>query len=1474
MYIYKSSEFLEKVSEEHLDSRISRLCKSLERVGEVINEQIPRFPARYGTRYLKHEERDLRIVAELLDVDGTQVLYLHTIFAHDRHYEQFLGEISAGRYSYSPDIEQVRLWLRENRVEALTTSTARQIIDLPAIYHGWLKRPTWDFENWVVYEGSEWVSEFHKSEFSDRWETMHAILDSILCQMQAGNITTISEFKPFTATDGTYYRIWDSTRGIILARKGDRGILFSQHLIRVRNDDEDQTANDFHRQVVFLVSPVIDESDDNLNKLVSENYPFYEEEDTFHSGFNEIARCSNRVYPGYILADKDLWRDIERDEGVNLALSAEEERILYSLSSEGPRDYRLPIFINGRAGSGKSTILFYVFTDYCTRFFKYRNENELEEMGLRGRPVFLTYSSELLKVAADRVSKMVFTRLAITNTTEQKRIKEQLGNMLRPFREFLREQLPDDSGYEIFFDDARRISFHQFKRIYSENHNPAVRKYSADICWYVIRTFIKGYQLDCYLDPEMYNNSEIIAERDRTVSNKDFRVIYENVWKWYKDYLEKEGYWDDQDLIRAVLEAEQNIEAEYTAIFCDEAQDFTRLELQLILKTSIYQNYRLSNYDEQASLPFAFAGDPLQTLNPSGFRWAKVQAMFHNEIIQGIDPLGRLGIKIKPLDDLLINYRSTKPIVEITNALILVRNRLFDQSTKPQNYWGLGNMGFAPQKYLLSQINIEDLRKNIRDTILLIPCDEGGEKEFFLGDNELCLLFPDDARDERCPKNVISAIGAKGLEFQRVILYKFGDVCPDKAWSVIENSETRSSVDVEYFFNKLYVAGTRATKFLFALESDDGDTKLWMNLTADKLCEYALAIKGQQWKIRPESDQDPQHEYTARPIGLGTPEGVREMQEERPEEIAVEFMNRGITSENPEFLWRARSYYRDLDDTRRATFCEAYAMKFEKRYKEAGFRFVDIEEVQLANDCFWEGMHWQELMEIQGQNRADRMQLAKFMLSDLDTAPILEFAEYLSTIINRKTLPYGHNNQWREVYREFNSRVSQLPANSVNREDWVSLGSLIRDLEDYGYSDIQAVAGLCNMNAGNTKAAIKIWEDNGQVSHQLYYLAKATVSKYPQNLEWLSRAGQTDQIITLWENNGGNTQTLPLTLARYVFPVLNEKQRFWDAGFLAMRSDETNSQTVIAMLKSIRVYTTANLKEHQAISKLIQYLSKNQEWDFLISQIQKITALPTITKENRIEIYKAFIHQLALPETEANMFEISLVRKIEDSIFNQLARQEDWENEIKPDGDLLTAVESMGFDVTLRFFGKFVEIQGRDLLRNSARKHWLANFEKKVEYYKAKGEVIQQIRQLREYEERKKRWNNKLEIPVGSQKVTQRTEVIHKHDATFRDFPVTIKPYLDNGTYFFTIDASDYAVYPEKKIVTISDPNLNRVRFDLEKKTISSGELQLLTTTGDGRLQFSIDEWSLKGEIRDNDFQTILSIELKGKWKPIQIILT
>ncbi|MCM8758765.1 MAG: hypothetical protein NC906_03210, partial [Candidatus Omnitrophica bacterium] len=85
--------------------------------------------------------------------------------------------------------------------------------------------------------------------------------------------------------------------------------------------------------------------------------------------------------------------------------------------------------------------------------------------------------------------------------------------------------------------------------------------------------------------------------------------------------------------------------AKVPCIFCDEAQDFTSNELSLIIRSLLFSE-RILGGEEIKFLPLVFAGDPLQTINPTGFKWENVQTMFYNKIKEILHPKDQTPIQI------------------------------------------------------------------------------------------------------------------------------------------------------------------------------------------------------------------------------------------------------------------------------------------------------------------------------------------------------------------------------------------------------------------------------------------------------------------------------------------------------------------------------------------------------------------------------------------------------------------------------------------------------------------------------------------------------------------------------------------------------------------------------------------------------------------------------------------------------------
>ncbi|RMG35779.1 MAG: hypothetical protein D6732_09040, partial [Methanobacteriota archaeon] len=385
------------------------------------------------------------------------------------------------------------------------------------------------------------------------------------------------------------------------------------------------------------------------------------------------------------------------------------------------------------------------------------------------------------------------------------------------------------------------VDFFRFKRwmtnepAFNHSNNQRIRSLTPELGWHVIRSYIKGMQQDAgdYMDPEYYKFE--IPDRDKSVSVDTFELVYNEVWQRYLEETEQNQLWDDQDLARKILDLSQeqgqafpNNIARFPIIICDESQDFTKIELEVISRLSLYFNRdknAIINYLHR--IPIAFAGDPFQTLNPTGFKWETTKSIFYETVARSLDIRGARNLDIN-YKELRYNYRSTKHIVQFCNLVQLIRgNRFRITGLLPQKTWHR-TKAHMPVFFSVDEDVAQTGLYQAKTATIIIPCNEGEEIEFIQNDAFLKQLTLD--KDSQNTRVVLSAMKAKGLEFERVILYKFGDYYVQQNLHQLfeeEESNREKLLPLEYFFNKLYVGASRGQKRVIIVDTPDGHQHLW-----------------------------------------------------------------------------------------------------------------------------------------------------------------------------------------------------------------------------------------------------------------------------------------------------------------------------------------------------------------------------------------------------------------------------------------------------------------------------------------------------------------------------------------------------------------------------------------------------------------------------------------------------------------------
>lgn len=168
-------------------------------------------------------------------------------------------------------------------------------------------------------------------------------------------------------------------------------------------------------------------------------------------------------------------------------------------------------------------------------------------------PLFLTYSDRLTNRALEVVKSILVSHASYLEKSQNYLTNDnltQLNECFQPFQAFLLQQLPVSLSER--FHSNKYVSLHRFKKLFARSfHND---RHSAEICWYAIRTYIKGFDFadedQDFLEVEEYRTE--IPQAYKSIDDNDFQDIYNRIWRWYRELQQSHGYWDDQDLVREV----------------------------------------------------------------------------------------------------------------------------------------------------------------------------------------------------------------------------------------------------------------------------------------------------------------------------------------------------------------------------------------------------------------------------------------------------------------------------------------------------------------------------------------------------------------------------------------------------------------------------------------------------------------------------------------------------------------------------------------------------------------------------------------------------------------------------------------------------------------------------------------------------------------------------------------------------------
>ncbi len=1393
MYVYRTPKFNEELSKaKELSSRVDNLCSQLETMSYL--DAKARFKKLH--LYLKRKEGNFRLIARTLKIEREPILcFLKVYNRGEPGYRHFLEAVKQHTELFNesqirPELSQ---WLVKEKLQNKTSQPS--LSPLPDNLRIWLERPSWQInsDDLIIHETEVWGNKFNQPEIRSQASHYLELIEEVLYSNSLGEDSD-----------------WENIK---IHGKNNHHILY---LIT----DSNETLSP---KILLLIAPLLEnptrlEIQEIIQLLIKRDTTFTNVEYQHNSNgldlqnkvinLDYLITNTKRSYPCYLILEENFWLKIQDGNGVNLTLSDEEQEILNSVSTDKP----LPLFLNGRAGSGKSTMLFYLFAYYCNKHLQLCHEQKLDILA-QPHPLFLTYSNNLSDFAKDKVQFLLRHHHLFVEDTSKLQYIPDIRAFFQPFRSFLLNLLPPKA--RKFFPEENYVSFYAFKEFCAGRR----QKISPEKCWLVIQNFIKGYELDCqdhYLEDEHYY-SEIVPKKASSISLDEFVEIRDRVWKSYQQYLKRNQLWDDRDLIRTVLSL-GSYQPKYTVIFCDEAQDFTRLELQLIMRLSAFSNYDLEQ-EHIFSLPFAFAGDPLQTLNPSGFRWESFKAAFYDEVLTPLDLQYQASLKIE-LTPLKYNYRSVASIVKVNNLIQLWRKILFDiDDIYPQQSRKVNHL-FC-QKFIINDDNVNHLEQYLKNTIILIPCDEGEELDFIQHDRLLRNFWNSKYR-KKIPWNILSAISAKGLEFKQVVLYKFGERCPKKLWEIKENPPEKE----KYFLNKLYVAASRATESLFIIDSEAGEQNLWV---------YASESSNINSFLSRIDNQDIREQWRENTDLIYLSESLSPLNSNDLESNALTFEIVGIQGQNIDYLERAIAAYETNNNQSKANWCRAWKLKLEKEFLSAGKLFLELNKAQESWECFWQGLAWKELKQIikkpiflqnsNSENSPLLLPMLDFMAmlenpSSLDTVDdylpkFLAFTDFLTQESQEKLfIEEYHNKPWKNAIASYQFIVEKLLEKPLRLTEqiWREVAKIMLNWEQQYDTNNYAVSAQCLILSRDYDQALFYWEKLSYPEQaknkkylRRYYLVKAKLTQLPQSLEYLAKAEKYFLIINLWLNNGKKVEHSWL---KYIAIAYEATNHFEQAFIVYCHLDDpVKVRECWEQIKPV-------FRQAKYLKKILSYYLDKKHWHQAIAFAEKYQEIKRVSY--------IFLYTLGQSQLIPDNLTKSEKQRYQKFIQHHILDDSRWQKYFNPQylGIVLEKIGS--FVDILTFYQQYIKCSNSELGEFS-RHRWLATKYQQISYLQETNQITKVKKAQQELTRVAKIWKINIEtvsksIPLIELDRLQKKSQNQTHKTVWciKGLPsdITLKT-IAQGIYQFQLHNLIVRLMPNIKQIAIADFLSHKlVRFD------------------------------------------------------------
>ena len=322
---------------------------------------------------------------------------------------------------------------------------------------------------------------------------------------------------------------------------------------------------------------------------------------------------------------------------------------------------------------------------------------------------------------------------------EVEKAREDIDGEEIELKELEEESNTDYTEITDKYSPKRKVGYNQFTQFISEIGGT---KIDSGILWEEYRGVILGAGVE-----DLTRNDYVDLSRDRVWSRD--KKLRSEAYLEIKKITTRIGRsmgepWTDQHIAKEVSNYSENTEGGLDAIFVDEIQDLTELQVTMLLQ----------NLNKNGQRKFEVAGDTSQSVHPSAFRWEDLRRAI-GEIVE---------INIPKHHKMNTNYRATPYLIKSANLFLEEHDKILGIKSNELQRPAAKDNGIHPCVIRLNESGIISTLSDLGLPNAFCPLVVREDSEVPKFRKELGVDGSENV-------HVLSVRGSKGLEYENVILW-------------------------------------------------------------------------------------------------------------------------------------------------------------------------------------------------------------------------------------------------------------------------------------------------------------------------------------------------------------------------------------------------------------------------------------------------------------------------------------------------------------------------------------------------------------------------------------------------------------------------------------------------------------------------------------------------------------------------------